>query len=155
MAGIDAKRFARALAGFERIGLDTPILIYHLEDIRPYSELTTQLLAQAAAGAVQLLISTVTVAELLVGAWRKGDDAAVQVEGAVLALPGASFVDVNWAIAARAAQIRAQSVLPLPDALIVATALHREATAVLTNDAAWRTTSLPSRVLVLEDFLSD
>ena len=43
MAPVAFGRFSRALVGAERIGLDTAVLIYQLEDVSPYVQLTTHL----------------------------------------------------------------------------------------------------------------
>lgn len=52
MVSVDPARFARALGGAKRVGIDTQVLIYHMQDVAPYAELTTHLLTQAATGAV-------------------------------------------------------------------------------------------------------
>jgi predicted nucleic acid-binding protein len=155
MARVDLRRFARRLAGVRLVGLDTAALIYHLEDIAPYSELTTVLLTRAAAGSLRIVLSTVVVAESLVGPWKLGDEVAARIEDALRALPGTLVADLTWAIAARAARMRAQTGLPLPDSLVIATAVEQGASLMLTNDAAWRGKALHCRVAVLEDFLAD
>lgn len=156
MARVDLRKFARTLAGARLVGLDTAVLIYHLEDIAPYSELTTVLLTRAAAGSLRVVLSTVVVAEALVGPWKFGDaGAAARIEHALRALPGTLVADLTWAIAARAARMRARTGLPLPDSLVIAAAVERGASLMLTNDAAWRGKPLHCRVAVLEDFLAD
>ncbi len=154
MARVALGRFGRTLGGAERIGVDTAVLIYHLEDVIPYSSLTTHLLTKAAIGAVQLFISTITVAEILAGPWRAGNGESVKrIEGALRALPGTAVADITWEVASRGAELSGRTTLPLPDALIVASAIEHGAQLLVTNDAAWRTKHLPCRVAVLDDYL--
>lgn len=57
----------------------------------------------------------------------------------------------TWAVASAAARIRGELRLPLPDALIIASALDQQAQLLVTNDAAWlRATPLGARVVLLD-----
>lgn len=154
MGKADISRFARALAGMRRVGIDTPVLIYHFEDVVPYSELATHLLAQASIGSIDLVLSTIAVAEVLAGPWRGGDGGrAGRIENAMQALAGITVADVTRDVAVRGAELRGKAALPLPDALIIASAIAHGAQAVVTNDAGWRVKGLPCRVLVLDDYI--
>lgn len=154
MEQVGLRRFSRTLAGLRRIGLDTPVLIYHLEDVAPYSELTTHLLAAAATGTLQVLFSVVTMSEVLVGAWKTGTrDRAGRIESALRALPGVRFADITVDVAGKAAEVRGRTGLALPDSLIIASIVHQGAQAVVTNDRRWRTKRMPCRVFVLDDFV--
>src|SRR2546422_9265980 len=151
--GLDIGRFKRALSGVGRVGLDTPVFIYHLEDIPPYAELTTHLFAEASAGLLQLVLSVVTLAEILVKPWQEGDaDRAGQIRAALEALPSIQFADINAAVAADGASLRGRTGLPLPDALIVSSVVDRGARAIVTNDRKWSKKRLPCRALVLDDY---
>jgi predicted nucleic acid-binding protein len=154
VARVALRKFARTLGGVERIGLDTSALIYHLQDLIPYTALTMHLLTKAATGAAQLIISTVTVSEILAGPWRAGNkEGAKRIETALRALPGVSFAEITWEAASRGAELRGRTTLPLPDALIVASAIEHGAQLIVTNDAVWRFKRLPCRVAVLDDYL--
>lgn len=154
MARVAIGKFARALGGIERIGLDTSVLIYHLEGIVPYTALTMHLLAKAATGRAHLVMSTISVGEILAGPWRAdNEEGAKRIEGALRALPGASVADITWEVASRGAELSGRTMLPLPDALIVASAIEHGAQLLVTNDAAWRIKHLPCRVAVLDDYL--
>ncbi len=152
MVPVALPRFARALTEAKRVGVDTQVLIYHLEGIPPYAELTTHLLAEAAAGKVQLVVSAITVSELLVKPFRAGL-ATAWIEAALSALPGLTLGTIAWDTARRGAELRARTGLPLPDALILASMIEEGAQAALTNDLKWRTRPLPCRILVLDDYL--
>jgi len=121
--GLDLARFKRALSGVGRVGLDTPVLIYHLEDIPPYTELTTHLFTEASAGQLQLVLSV-----------------------------GMQFADITAAVAAEGASLRGRTGLPLPDALIVSSVVDQGARAIVTNDRKWSKKRLPCRALVLDDY---
>ncbi len=151
--GVDLDRFRRALGSARRVGLDTQVLIYHLEDIAPYAELTTHLLAEASAGTLQLLLSVVSLSEILVKPWQEGDgDRAGRIRMALESLPGIQFADVTAADAADGASLRGRTGLPLPDALIVASVVNQGARAIVTNDKTWRAKKLPCRLVMLDGY---
>ena len=156
MGEVDVAGFRRALRGAARVGVDTVVWIYHLADVRPYSELTLHLLSAAAAGPLKLVLSTVSVAEILTGPWRAGKgDRAERIEAALQALPGIATADITWSIARSAARIRGETDLPLPDALIIASALDSGARLLVTNDAGWaHARHLGSRILMLDDYVN-
>lgn len=150
---VDLGKFRRGLGRARRVGLDTQVLIYHLEDVPPYGQLTTHLLAEAAAGAFQLLLSVVTLSEILVKPWQEGDaDRARRIRVALEAMPGIQFAGITTAVAADAAALRGRTGLPLPDALIVGSVVDRGAQVIVTNDRAWRAKKLPCRVLLLDEY---
>jgi predicted nucleic acid-binding protein len=154
LEGVDVRGFERILGTTVRIGLDTPVLIYHFEDISPYAELTTRILGSIAAG-TRVIVSVISVAEILTGPWRERQaDRARIIEEGVQALPGLTVRDVTWKTAASAAELRGTTSLPLPDALIVASLLEGEAQVIVTNDASWKSAKLPCRVLLLDDYLT-
>jgi len=157
VAEVDLAGFTRALRGARRIGVDTPIWIYHLEDVRPYSDLTLHLFSEAVAGTRELVLSAVSLAEILVGPWRNEDSGrAGRIEDVLKAIPGVSSADLTWTAASMGARIRGQTDLPLPDALIIASALERQAQLIITNDAEWgRVKRLPCRVLILDNYLRE
>jgi len=150
---VDFGRFRRALGNAKRIGLDTQVLIYHLEDVPPYAALTTHLLAEASAGAFQLLLSVISLSEILVKPWQEDDSArARRIHAALEALPGMRVADVTAAAAAGAAELRGRTRLPLPDALIIASVVGEGAQLIVTNDKAWRAKKLPHRTLILDEY---
>ncbi len=153
MGEVDLRGFSRALNGIRRAGVDTPVWIYHLEDVRPYSELTTHLLAEAASGTLQLVLSVVSVSEILVGPWRAKDgDRARLIEEALQSISGVTQADVTWDVATRGAELRGRTGLPLPDALIIASVLSQQAQLLVTNDVGWRAEALSCPVLLLDDY---
>lgn len=81
-----------------------------------------------------LAISTVTYAEALVGALLRDEHAVQAVETFVRGAPALALAP---GMARRAASIRADHGLALPDALILGTAIELDADVVLTADRRW------------------
>lgn len=85
------------------------------------------------------ILSTLTVAELLVRPFRTGDAAIGAVEGFLRFFGSIRLVDVTYAIAREAARIRATIGLSIPDAIVIATAIAKGAGVLATNDRQWPT----------------
>lgn len=134
--------------------LDTSVLIYHLEDIRPYSELTEEIFGLIADGKVQALLPTIAVAELLVKPFQSGDAERVEsCERFVLSLPHTEFVALDYRIAREAARLRAAHHIRTPDALFLATAAVQEAGLISNDRALKRLRPKPAPLLILDDFI--
>ena len=82
------------------------------------------------------MISTITLAEVLTGPLRAGDERLAERYRAVLTTPPTwRLVELTAAIAHRAARIRGRTKLRLPDAVQVATALETSSLGLVTHDA--------------------
>lgn len=135
--GVRSARFESRLKRLPLLLIDTAPMIYHLEDIDPWSELTRLTLDRIAAGELRGLISTVSVGELLVKPFQLSNhEAAWACEEFLLGMPNTEIVAPDYAIARAAARLRADTNLRMPDALICATALEHQA-AILTNDESF------------------
>jgi predicted nucleic acid-binding protein len=99
--------------------------------------------AAAQAGTGDLMISTVTVTELLTAPLRDGNREAEAAARLFMGLL-CTVVPVDLAVAERAAALRTEHGLRTPDALICATALG-SAAVVVGNDLRWKHAGLPSR----------
>lgn len=127
------------LTTLRRVVLDTNCCIYFLD--RPTEDprraLLGPLMARAEMGTADVLVSTVTVTELLVKPLRLGDRRA---EANVQRLLDrvCQIIPAGEAVAERAARLRADHRLSATDALICATAPVADAEAVLGNDRRWR-----------------
>ncbi len=112
--------------------VDTAPLIYILEDHPRFAPLFQGLFEAADRGQLQVALSTISVAELLVGPFKEGRDAlAKRYEKA---LGNFELIAVSTEIAVTAARLRASTGLRLPDALQAATALEIGAAALVTHD---------------------
>lgn len=127
------------LAGIGRAVLDTSVCIYYLD--RPADDprrgVVEPVVSAAEAGTAELVISPVTVTELLVGPLRQRNraaEAAVRLFVTTLC----RLAPAGLAVAGVAARLRAALGLDTPDALICATGVVEEADAVIGNDARWK-----------------
>jgi predicted nucleic acid-binding protein len=149
------KRLATDLARARKVGLDSSILIYHLEGLAPYAELTETLFSLLAQGMLMAVISTISITELLVKPFAEGNETAITVcERFLHELPHTAIVAPHSVIAREAARLRAHYKLRTPDALVLGTALVEEAKAFLTNDADLKRVHKEGlAILLLEDYL--
>jgi len=117
------------------IALDTPFLIYHLEDTKPYSEKTTIILDTIGRKNSTAIISLISYTELLVGILKKENiELAINVRAFFENNPFINILDFRLEIAEYAAKIRSKTNLGLADSIIVATAQSSKAKYLITND---------------------
>jgi predicted nucleic acid-binding protein len=101
-------------------------------------------LRRVQAGELSVFVSAITEAELLVHPERDHDQAAIERIGDLFSEKGIFVAAVNRRVARRAARVRAQEQLKLPDAIIVATAIETGCEAIVGNDYMWhRLTEIP------------
>ena len=149
-----AADFRRILLQYRRIFLDSAPLIYHLEDIEPYSTLTAEAFTAFASGDLEGVLSTVSMTELLTKPFKEGKDSQIAVfEAFIFSLPQIRLVAPTYSIARRAARLRGQYGLRTPDALLISTAQEEECDAFLTNDARLKKLEAEGlAVIVLSEF---
>ncbi|OGP90344.1 MAG: hypothetical protein A2156_00070 [Deltaproteobacteria bacterium RBG_16_48_10] len=147
-------RFAAGLRKFHKVGMDSSILIYHLEDIEPYADLTEQIFAAIAEGSLSAILSTISVTELLVLPLASGQQDRIEsFERFLFSLPNLVLIPPTYSIAKDAARLRGMYRIRTPDALLVATALHEKAEAFLTNDTHLRNIKGEGiSFMILDDF---
>jgi predicted nucleic acid-binding protein len=75
---------------------------------------------------VRRLVSAVNYSEVLIGPLRAAGSAGAETVNAMLLRFGIETIQVDMALAQRAAAVRARTNLKLPDAYAVATAIHTE-----------------------------
>lgn len=148
-------RFLAEFRKFRRVGLDTSTLIYHLEDVEPYSELTEAAFTAIAKGSPAGILSTISATELLVQPIADGQNERVlSCERFLLSFPNTALIPPSYPIAKEAARLRAAYGIRTPDALLAATTLVEHGEAFLTNDRDLRRLKGEGlAVLVLEEFL--
>jgi len=112
--------------------IDSPPIIYILEDHPQFGPRFAPLFAAHAAGKLRFAVTTITVAEVLVGPLRAGDDALAQRYRAILQSWQPVALDTD--IAASAARLRASLRLGLAEAVQAASALAINAAALVTHD---------------------
>jgi predicted nucleic acid-binding protein len=112
--------------------MDSPPIIYVLEDHPQFGPRFAPLFAAHAAGQLRFAVTTITVAEVLIGPLRAGDDALAQRYRAILESWQPIALDLD--IATSAARLRASLRLRLADAVQAASALAINAAALVTHD---------------------
>ena len=133
-----------------RVVVDSAPIIYLLEDNATYAPRFARFFERAEAGDHELVISTITLAEVLTGPLWAGDERLAERYRAVLTTPPTwRLVELTAAIAHRAARIRGRTKLRLPDAVQVATALETSSLGLVTHDVDFSVLdALPERVAV-------
>jgi predicted nucleic acid-binding protein len=115
-----------------RIFVDTAPLIYLLESHPVLADRFVGLFEAAAEGRLSIVISTITIAEVLTGPCKAGQTAlAHRYEKALCEY---EVVGVSVTVATLAARLRARYRLRLPDAMQLAAALDCGAGAFVTHD---------------------
>lgn len=125
--------------------LDASVLIALLDEADAGRPIAREAVARSQADH-ELLIPVTAFSESIVAPYRRSSQDGQRAEAALAAL--GRLVDVTRDIASRAAQLRAARQIKLPDALILATALHVTADQILTLDRRWR--GVDPRVRLLE-----
>lgn len=153
--GVKQTKFVAELKRFTKVGLDSSILIYHLEDMEPYSDLTEAAFAAIAEGSPGAVLSTISVTELLVQPFAEGQKDRVDgFERFILSLPHTALIPPSYPTAKEAARLRARYGIRTPDALLVATALGEKAEAFLTNDTRLRALKAEGiAIVILDDYV--
>ena len=98
------------MSAFRQVGLDTNVIIYSLENVAPYRELTGQVLRLMDHGLIVGHVSTVVEAEVLVKPMRDRNRRALEtIELFFRNSPNLVIRSVDRMVARRAAAVRASS----------------------------------------------
>jgi predicted nucleic acid-binding protein len=153
--GLKQTRFAAELRRLNKVGLDTSILIYHLEGIVPYADLTEVTFSAIAEGLPRAVLSMISITELLVQPFAEREEDRIRVfEQFIQSLPNTDLIPPTYSIAKEAARLRAKYAVRTPDALLISTAISEKAEAFLTNDSRLRSLKAEGlSILILDDFL--
>ena len=118
-----------------RVLADTAPIIYVLEDNPRFATRFRWFFDGVDEGRYECVVSTVTIAELLVGPLKAARHDLVEIyRDALTTARGYEAVPLTVEIAQRAAEVRVMHNLKLPDAIQVATALAADAKFLLTAD---------------------
>ena len=130
-----SKTLEATLHRYPRLGLDSMVLIYLLEDVEPYASLAEMALKRVEKGQHTAYVSTLCLTEIMVPALRQNDQVTVnRYRQFFFGFPNLRTLAVDIPTAELAASMRAKYDLRTPDAIHVATSLQNGATAFLTND---------------------
>ena len=118
-----------------RLVIDSAPIIYVLEAHPVLASRFTPVFERAESGHYELIITTITLAEILVGPLRRGDESLAEEYRSALSAPATwRVVDLTPDIAHRAARMRARTGLRLPDAVQAATAIETASLGLVTHD---------------------
>jgi predicted nucleic acid-binding protein len=142
------KSLRQALARHHRIGIDTGIFIYFIEENPEWIDEAAVVFEWLLSSGNSGVTSTLTMTELLVQPYRLGRTELVDQFYALLSTyPNLEWVAPTLEISDLAARLRAEHGIRTPDATQAATAIERGATALVSNDAAF------SRLTVIESII--
>jgi len=140
-------------AQHQRIGLDTNVFIYFLEDHPRYGAWCASLFDLVERGQNAAVTSTVTLLELLVQPYRDHkEELAQKIYALTSTYPKIEWVPLTMNLADRAAELRARYRLSTPDAIQLATAIRHEAVRFYGNDRGLRRVKEVECILV-EDLI--
>jgi len=123
----------------ERIGLDTNVFIYFLEDHPRYGAWCASLFDLIERGHNSAATSTVTLLELLVQPYRdQQEELAQKIFALTSTYPKLEWMPLTMNLADRAAELRARYRLSTPDAIQLATSIGYKATRFYGNDRGLR-----------------
>ena len=128
-----------ALQGMEHILLDSSVILAYVNAHEIVHTLALHLFGRIADehDTLRGYYSAVSVTECLVRPVRAGIQAESVMSAVLQAYPNFDMIPIDYAIAERAARVRVETNLRLPDALVVATALAAGCRGVITNDDRW------------------
>ena len=127
--------FRKILAQSDSVYLDTNVLIYHLEGVLPYAELTGRLFETIEEGGLKGFTSTLSILELNVGPYQLNRPELSLTYMALLKnLPNFSIEPLSLDTADSAAKLRAKYRFKTPDSIHLATALESHCDLMIGND---------------------
>jgi predicted nucleic acid-binding protein len=152
---IRTQEWLEALRAHRRVSLDTNVVIYALEKVSPYDELAQHLLHFLERGFLSGIVSTVVETEVLVKPLRERNQLALdKAEMFFRESPHLTVRAFDHALVSRAAHVRVTTRLPLPDAIILATALEESCDAIVGNDAAMARRTVGIQYVLLDNYIS-
>ena len=147
-------RISQALAGVQRLSVETAPLIYYVENHPGFADKVDAVFAYVEALLIEVNASTITLTEVLMKPLQLGDQVLIDTYHELLGTDLIRLIAVTSEVAEKAADLRARYNLRTPDALHIASAIESGCDAFLTNDLALkRVTEL--RVLILDDLELD
>lgn len=135
----EVERLREVLGAVPRVHVDASVLGLHLAGDRRFTPLTRAVLGMLADDELRASTSALSIYQLLVEAYRRGEAAtAATAERYLTTIPGLDVVDVTPAIARQASEVRAQLGGSTERAVQIATALSEAASIYLTQRSAFR-----------------
>ena len=127
----------RDLDGLTEIALDTSIFIAAADASDQWHAHSAWLLRAVEEGRFRGTISVINAAEILVGAFARSVENGIARRVRLQGFPNLAIVPLSLELATGAAQVRAATKLPLPDSVVLATAIHAQCQAIVHADREW------------------
>jgi predicted nucleic acid-binding protein len=136
---VETSALDRALGDAQRVFLDTSACIAYHSTAEPVHPLARHLFRRIEDPDDSLTgyISVVTATELLIRPVRAGGSDLTFMHTFLRGFPHFTVLPMDLDVALQAANVRAFARLPLPDAILVATALLSSSEAIVSNDRDW------------------
>lgn len=139
------------IEGSEKIGIDSMLFIYLLEDHPEFSDTVSSILKDVESGKMIGATSVITQLEILVKPKKDHNLPAIEAYKSILSdFPNLEIVPVDNEIADIASTLRADYGIKTPDAIQVATSIKEECSVFVTNDLALKKIK-EIKVLTLKD----
>jgi len=136
-----------------RVGIDTPVFVYHIEQAPRWAPSADRVLRALADGQFSGVTSVITLLELAIRPLRLGrPEIADTYESLVQDIENLALVRIDQRVGRIGAELRTGHGLRTPDALQIAACLAHGATAFLTNDRRLRRVN-EIEILLIEEFL--
>lgn len=147
-------RLTGGISPTNTILVDTPFLIYHFEDILPYSDVTSKILDLAGGRSSKVFLSVISYTEVLVGVLNKKNKILEKTyKDFIINNPCIEILDYNYEIAGLAASIRSENGLGLADSVVIATAIKANVKVLITNDKDFQKIKNKNLKIILLDKL--
>lgn len=128
-----------ALGSSQRVGFDTPVFVYHIEQSSRWAAAAGAALRVMADGQFTGMTSVLTVLEVAIKPLQLGRPEVADVYEALLEdIPNLAILNLDLRAARIGAELRATHGLRTPDALQIGACLAHGAEAFVTNDQRWR-----------------
>ena len=137
------------MVSYKRIGLDTNVLIYYIEEHPIFLKKIEPLIDKIVQGKATGITSYVTLLELLVKPLKDGRLDLVDQYKTILT-EQLEMVPIDEAVSLKAAQLRAKYGFRTPDAIQLASVIQKKGVVFITNDRGLKDV-LEIKVLTLED----
>ena len=132
--------FLTQLSRVRRVTIDTCVCVYHL-DVVASSErrrLVAQLFDLGLKGAVEIDLPGIARMEMMVGPLKKGDQLGVVKIRRLIGQPGVRPTPITEEVLMKAAEVRAETMMKAPDALVAASAIMHGSELIIGNDGDFK-----------------
>ncbi len=132
--------------------VDSQVLIYTVEKFPDYIDVLLPLWEASRAGRLEVVVSELSVLEVMVGPLKTGDQQLIHAYNELLMGTEIRLTPIDLQILQAAARLRAETALRTPDAIHAASAAAVNCDLFLTNDLAFKSLSSIS-VQILKDII--